>query len=76
MKRLKEHGFDYEVQHLKYPDAGHLAGEPIMALSWRKPFTHPVGGVRIDFGGTPRGDALSQLDAMPKVLEFLRRSLQ
>jgi len=27
-------------------------------------------------GGTPKGDANSSLDAIPKVLEFLRTSLE
>lgn len=30
----------------------------------------------MDLGGSPRGDAESSLDAIPKVLEFLKQSLQ
>jgi hypothetical protein len=29
----------------------------------------------MNFGGTPEGNADSSLDAIPKVLDFLRRSL-
>lgn len=37
---------------------------------------HPVSGREIDLGGSAADDAQSSLDAMPKVLEFLRKSLQ
>jgi dienelactone hydrolase len=65
--RLKETHFPYRVEHLKYSHAGHLAGRPEIVPDWRS------GGKP---GGTARGDAESSIDAIPKVLEFLRTSLE
>jgi dienelactone hydrolase len=74
--RLKLEHFAYRVEHLKYPHAGHRAGNPEMMPSWHGRLTHPVSGKEIDTGGTPAGNALSGIDAAPKVIEFLRQSLQ
>ncbi len=64
--RLKDTHFPYPVEHLTYAHAGHLAGRPEIVPAWH-------GG---NFGGTARGDAQSSLDAIPKVLDFLRTSLE
>jgi hypothetical protein len=37
---------------------------------------NPTSGREENPGGSAKGDAQSSLDAIPKVLEFLRRSLQ
>jgi dienelactone hydrolase len=65
--RLKEAHFPYPVEHLNYPHAGHLAGRPEIVPAW-------LGGGNL--GGTAKGNAQSSLDAMPKVLEFLRTNLE
>jgi dienelactone hydrolase len=70
--RLKMVHFQYPVQHLDYPRAGHLAGRPEIVPAWHG----GVWGRGAEFGGTPKGDAQSTLDAIPKVLEFLRTSLE
>jgi hypothetical protein len=44
--------------------------------AWHNDVKQPVVGRATDQGGTPKGDALSSLDANPKVLEFLQNSLQ
>lgn len=72
VNRLKNAHFEYPVQHLNYAHAGHLAGRPEIVPTWRG----RVWSRRMDFGGTPEGDAQSTLDAIPKVLEFLRSSLE
>jgi hypothetical protein len=65
----------YAVEHLDYAAAGHRAGRPEIFPTWHDPMRHPVSGKKENLGGTARGDALSSLDAIPKVLKFLRDSL-
>jgi dienelactone hydrolase len=74
--RLKSAHFPYPVEHLKYPHAGHTAGRPEIVPAWHGTVRQPVSGRGMDLGGTPKGDAQSSLDAIPKVLEFLRNSLE
>jgi dienelactone hydrolase len=74
--RLKHEHFTHEVENLTYPDAGHIAGRPEIVPEWHGHLRHPVSGKATDFGGTPEGNALSSIDAIPKVLDFLRRNLQ
>jgi dienelactone hydrolase len=74
--RLKSAHFPFPVQHLNYPHAGHLAGRPEIVPAWHGSLMQFVSGARMSFGGTPTGDADSSLDAIPKVLDFLRKSLQ
>ena len=74
--RLKMANFPYAVEHLEYRSAGHGAGRPDIAPAWHGRVTHPVSGREMNLGGTPKGDAQSSLDAMPRVLAFLRRNLQ
>jgi hypothetical protein len=74
--RLKHKHFTYQVESLIYPHAGHIAGRPEIVPEWHGQTRHPVSGKPIDFGGTPEGNARSSIDAIPKVLEFLRQILQ
>ena len=74
--RLKDAHFSYPVQVLKYPQAGHQAGRPEIIPTWQGALPHPVTGRGMIFGGTPKGNAESSLDAIPKVLEFLRTNLE
>jgi dienelactone hydrolase len=74
--RLKLNHFPHEFEHLRYPHAGHGAGKPDITPAWHGEVRQPVSGRAMDLGGSARGDALSSLDAMPKVIEFLQRSLQ
>ena len=73
--RLKRNRFAYEVVHLNYAHAGHTAGLPEIVPAWKGEFRHPVSGQMMELGGTPEGNAMASLDAIPKVLDFLRRSL-
>jgi dienelactone hydrolase len=72
--RLKTAHFAYQVTHLDYSHAGHLAGRPEIVPAWHRPIAHFGKGMA--FGGTPEGEAESSLDAIPKVLEFLRTNLE
>jgi dienelactone hydrolase len=73
--RLRSSHFAYQVVALKYDHAGHRVGLPEIIPAWSNGVVHPVSGRPIDFGGTPEGNAESSLDAIPKVLDFLRGSL-
>jgi dienelactone hydrolase len=73
--RLKQFKFAYQVEHLKYPHAGHGAGRPEIVPAWQGWTRNPTSGREVEMGGTPKGNAESSLDAIPKVLDFLRQSL-
>ena len=73
--RLKSAHFGYPAQHLNYSHAGHMAGRPEIVPAWHGSVRQPISGREMNLGGTPKGDAESTLDAIPKVLEFLRASL-
>jgi hypothetical protein len=72
--RLKQTHFAYSYEHLKYPHAGHRAGRPEIVPTWHGPVRNPTSGREENLGGSPQGDAQSSLDAIPKVLDFLRQS--
>jgi dienelactone hydrolase len=74
--RLKYYHFSYRVEVLKYRRAGHRAGQPEIDPSWQGALPHPISGRVVTSGGSPEGNAESSLDAIPKVLEFLRTSLE
>ena len=74
--RLRQNHFAHEVVVLKYAHAGHRAGMPEIIPAWHNGVVRP-GALRVtDYGGTPEGNAESTLDAIPKVLEFLEKSLK
>jgi hypothetical protein len=73
--RLNRAHFKYEVEHLKYPRAGHTAGRPEIVPAFQGPSPHPLTGRMVNTGGTAAGNAESALDAIPKVLDFLKKSL-
>lgn len=73
--RLKYSHFPYPIEVLKSPHAGHRAGQPDIDLSWQGALPHPVSGRVVTSGGTPEGNAQASLDAIPRVLEFLRTNL-
>lgn len=73
--RLKQTHFPYSFQHLSYSHAGHRAGRPEIVPTWHGRVRNPTSGREENLGGSVQGDAESSLDAIPKVLEFLRESL-
>ncbi len=74
--RLKQAHFVPRVERYEYPHAGHRAGRPEIVPTWHGATRHPVSGRVMDVGGTASGDAESSMDAIGKVLTFLRESLQ
>ena len=75
LMRLKQSHFSYPYSRLAYLHAGHRAGHPALIPAWQGTVRHPVSGEQMHFGGTAEGNALSSLDAIPKVLAFLEQSL-
>ncbi len=76
MSRLKQAHFPFDSEHLKYPHAGHWAGRPEITPAWHSNVGNPTSGRSLHPGGKPEGNAASSLDAIPKVLEFLRKALE
>ncbi len=74
--RLKKAHFTHNFANLKYPQAGHASGRPEIVPAWEGRGQNPLTGREVDLGGTPKGNAESTLDAIPKVLAFLKESLQ
>ena len=74
--RLKQAHFSYACERLKYAHAGHRAGRPEIVPTWHGSVRNPTSGREENLGGNAQGDAASSLDAIPKVLEFLRDSLK
>jgi len=72
--RLKHAHFAHPFENLKYPHAGHTAGRPEIVPAWQGETRHPISGRPMQAGGSVKGNAESSLDAIPKVLEFLRGS--
>ena len=75
VSRLHRHSFAFSVEHLRYPHAGHAAGRPVIVPAWLGTGKQPISGAEMNPGGTPRGNAESSLDAIPKVLDFLQKNL-
>jgi dienelactone hydrolase len=73
--RLKQFHFAHNVEHWNYPHAGHAAGRPEIVPAWQGMTTNPTSGREVEMGGTPKGNAESSLDAIPKVIDFLQQSL-
>ena len=75
VRRAQQYNFAFPLEHLSYPDAGHMvANVPYLPTTVRHS-RHPIRGVGVDFGGTSAGDAFARADSWPKVVTFLRKNL-
>jgi len=75
VRRAQKYNFPFPLEHLSYPDAGHMvANLPYLPTTVRHT-RHPIRGVDVDLGGTSAGDAFARADSWPKVVTFLRKSL-
>ncbi len=74
VRRLREHRFPHRFEHLCYAGAGHNIAWPHGPTTMPRS-VHPVSGVAIDMGGTPRGDAHARLDSWWRMLAFLGSAL-
>jgi uncharacterized protein len=69
MERLEARGFEYPVEHLSYPETGHLILSPYLPTWGSEAFEG------LATGGTPEANAEAAEDSWPRVLEFLERAL-
>jgi len=76
VRRLAKQRFPFLVEHLSYPGAGHLIFFPPYGPTTIRALRHPVLKRTFHYGGTTAGDAFARADSWPKVLAFLRRSLE
>jgi dienelactone hydrolase/uncharacterized protein (DUF2141 family) len=74
VKRLKDKGFKYDVQHLSYEGAGHLVfmGDPATpaAQAMAKAAPNPM------LGGTGAANAAAWADNWPKTIAFFDKTLK
>ena len=75
VRRAQQYGFPFPLEHLSYPDAGHMVANLSYLPTTVRHSRHPIRGVGVDFGGTSAGDAFGRADSWPKVLKFFRRHL-
>ena len=76
VRRAQQYNFGFPLEHLSYPDAGHmLINLPYLPTTIRHS-RHPIRQVDVDYGGTPAGDALARADSWPKVITILRQNLE
>jgi BAAT / Acyl-CoA thioester hydrolase C terminal len=75
VRRLKQTHFSFSYERLRYAHAGHRAGRPEIVPTQHGSVRNPTSQREENLGGNAQGDAESSLDAIPKVLEFLRQSL-
>ncbi|HVB87038.1 MAG TPA: acyl-CoA thioesterase/bile acid-CoA:amino acid N-acyltransferase family protein [Candidatus Dormibacteraeota bacterium] len=73
--RLKERGFQHDVEHLHYPAAGHLLRYPHLPTTARDSRHEYLRGARFSFGGSPRADAEAQADSWHRAIAFLNKHL-
>jgi dienelactone hydrolase len=75
VRRAQQHHFAFPIEHVSYPQAGHLLTFPYLPTTLRTGH-HPIRHVDVDYGGTPAGDAFACADLWPKVVAFLRNNLE
>jgi fermentation-respiration switch protein FrsA (DUF1100 family) len=76
VRRAQRYNFAFPLEHLSYPDAGHmLLNLPNLPTTIRHA-RHPIRGVDVDYGSTSAGDAFARADSWLKVLEFLQKNLE
>jgi dienelactone hydrolase len=76
VRRAHQCNFAFELEHLSYPDAGHMVlNLPYLPTTIRHT-RHRIRGVDVDYGGSSAGDAVARADSWPKILAFLRRNLE
>lgn len=72
-KRIKMHNFHFDLENIKYENAGHLISSNPNNQSSIRQGKMDIGGKSYDFnfGGTETGDMEAQKDAAQRVFKFL-----
>jgi dienelactone hydrolase len=73
--RLKKHAFAHRVEHLHYPNAGHMLRYPYLPTTARASRNPHLRNARYSFGGTAPADAEAQADSWHRAIAFLKSSL-
>ena len=71
VRRAHAHGAGDRVEHISYPDAGHLTGVP-PGVPVVQRAVHPVDGSFMDFGGTAVGNRAARRAAWRRLVSFVR----
>ena len=75
VRRAQQHHLAFPVDHVSYPQAGHLLTLPYLPTTLRCR-QHPIRHIDVAYGGIPAGDAVARADAWAKVVAFLRKHLE
>jgi dienelactone hydrolase len=73
--RLKKRHFAHAVEHLHYPEAGHMLRYPYLPTTARHSRNPHLRNARYSFGGTSSADAKAQADSWRRSIAFLKRAL-
>jgi fermentation-respiration switch protein FrsA (DUF1100 family) len=71
VERLQQHHYEYPVQHLSYPNAGHWIGMPFFPASTTYGH-HAMNGELYAYGGTVAGNAFAIADSWNHILHLLK----
>jgi dienelactone hydrolase len=63
------------LEHLSYPDAGHMLRYPYLPTASRDSRNPHLRNARFSFGGSAEADAAAQADYWPRAIAFLRAHL-
>ncbi len=75
MRRLEQHNFQYQAQHISYPHTGHQIPVPYLPCTTTA-IKHPVAGSIYNHGGEPDHIFAASLDAWRQSLHFLEHYLK
>jgi dienelactone hydrolase len=65
----------HKLEHLHYPDAGHMLRYPYLPTTSRHSRNLHLRNARFSFGGSAEADAAAQADYWPRAIAFLRANL-
>lgn len=76
VERLRENRFPHSVEHLHYPQAGHMLRYPFLPTTARNSRNAHLRNARFSFGGTAATDARAQAESWPRTIAFFRESFR
>ncbi|MGH7838798.1 MAG: acyl-CoA thioester hydrolase/BAAT C-terminal domain-containing protein, partial [Candidatus Binataceae bacterium] len=74
--RLREKQFPCRVEHLHYPQAGHMLRYPFLPTTSRHSRNAHLRNARFSYGGTDAADAQAQAESWPRTIAFFRESFR
>ncbi|MGH9685449.1 MAG: acyl-CoA thioesterase/bile acid-CoA:amino acid N-acyltransferase family protein [Candidatus Acidiferrales bacterium] len=74
--RLKQHRFAHDVEHLHYPQAGHMLRYPYLPTTSRESRNPHLRNARFSFGGSAEADGEAQTDSWRRAIAFLQAGLR